>query len=682
MLRTWLCLLAMCVPMLAAAEVPLSAFTAKSGFYDMKISPNGDYVAAKVRINAQVALAIIPLADQTKTVKILPPGIDTGVAEFYWAGPKRVVIEVAMQYGTLDQPERTGELYAVDADGKNDLYLFGYRGREAIGSNIHTVTKTYADAEVVRTLPDDPHHVIIAVDDWDTTADNASTHTYRLNVDNGILDHPDTLSAPGIFRFLADRSGNLRYAVGQDPEHDLVTYARASEKADWKLINSSKEKSVKIVPLRISDDAEKVYLRSNESSGRYCLVEQNISSGEKHTLSCDEVGDLHHVVWSFDRKEPIAAVYENDQPGIRLIDTKNPDRAKFAAVQKGFGGEMVEVASTTPDGSKGILHAYSDRNPGDYYVFDTQTMHASFLLSALDNVNPDLMADVRPVHFKARDGQMLHGYLTLPPGKGLKNLPLVVYPHSGPLLVADYWGWDAEAQMLASRGYAVLQVNYRGSSGYGENFYAAGIRGWDGVMIDDITDATRWTVAQGVADPKRICIYGGGRYGGYAALMSVVKEPDLYRCAIGEAGVYDLNLLKNSWNESSSRFSRSSFSEFIGDSEDKLRQASPLTHLDQLKASVMIVHSVSDLVVPITQARALFSALDARHYPYESLIKANEGHGFYLPENREELYTRLLAFLDKNIGTGAANAAPAPVAAIPAASAPQAEAGAAVAQKQ
>ena len=681
MLRTWLCLLALCAPMLAAAEVPLSVFATKTGLFDMKISPNGDYVAAKVRIKARVALAIIPLADQTKAVKILPPGFDSGVAEFYWAGPKRVVIEVAMQYGTLDQPELTGELYAVDADSKNDLYLFGYRGREAVASNILGVRATYASAEVVRTLPDDPHHIIIAVDDWNTTADNASTHTYRLNVDNGILDHPDTLSASGIFRFLADRSGNLRYAVGQDPEHYVVTYARASDKADWKLINSSKDKGVKIIPLRISDDAEKVYLRSNEGSGRYCLVEQIISSGEKRTLSCDDVGDLNHVMWSFDHKEPIAAVYENDQPGVRLIDTKNPDQAKFAAVQKGFGSEMVEVASTTEDGSKGILHAYSDRNPGDYYLFDTQTMHASFLLSALDNVNPDLMADVRPVHFKARDGQMVHGYLTLPPGKGLKNLPLVVYPHGGPLGIADYWGWDAEPQMLASRGYAVLQVNYRGSSGYGENFYAAGFRGWGDVMIDDITDATRWTVAQGVADPKRLCIYGGS-YGGYAALMSAVKEPDLYRCAVGEAGVYDLNLLKSTWDVTNSRFGRSWFKQFVGDSEDKLRQASPLTHLDQLKAAVMIVHSVSDPVVPINQARALLSALDARHYPYESLIKADEGHGFYLPENREELYTRLLAFLDKNIGAGAANAAPAPVAAIPAASAPQADAGAAAAQKQ
>ncbi|MDR3417752.1 MAG: S9 family peptidase [Nevskia sp.] len=410
---------------------------------------------------------------------------------------------------------------------------------------------------------------------------------------------------------------------------------------------------MKIFPLSIPDDGGKVYLKSNENGSHYCLLEQNLKTGEKHTLSCDETGDLDHIMWSFDRREPIAAIYVNDRPSVRLIDTKNPDRAKFAAVQKAFTDEVVQVTSTTLDGGKGVLFAYSDHNPGDYYLFDTRSMHAGYLLSVLDNVKPEQMAEMRPVNFKARDGQVIHGYLTLPPGKDPKNLPLVVHPHGGPLNQADHWAWDAETQMLASRGYAVLQVNYRGSRGYGEDFYAAGIRGWGGVMIDDITDGTHWTVAQGIADPKRLCIYGGS-YGGYASLMSAVREPDLYRCAIGEAGVYDLNLLRNTKAETSSRFSRSEFNTFIGDSEDELRKQSPLSHLDQLKAAVMIVHSVKDPVVPINQARALMSALDARHYPYESLIKPDEGHGFYMPENREELYTRLLAFLDKNIGGAAA----------------------------
>ncbi|MDR3417753.1 MAG: hypothetical protein P4L83_16365 [Nevskia sp.] len=239
MLRILLGLLALCAPALAAAEVPLSVFVAKQGLHDLKISPDGDYVAAKVQMKSQTALAIIPLADPKKVVKVLPPGFDGSVADYYWAGPGRVVIEVAMQYGSLDWPARTGELWAVDADGKNEMYLFGYRAPEAVGSNIRRVTVTYADAEVVRTLPDDPHHVIIAVDDWNSTADNASTHTYRLNVDNGILDHADGISAPGVFSFLADRTGEIRYAVGSDPDHHVVTYARPIPGAEWKLINTS-----------------------------------------------------------------------------------------------------------------------------------------------------------------------------------------------------------------------------------------------------------------------------------------------------------------------------------------------------------------------------------------------------------------------------------------------------------
>ena len=200
-------------------------------------------------------------------------------------------------------------------------------------------------------------------------------------------------------------------------------------------------------------------------------------------------------------------------------------------------------------------------------------------------------------------------------------------------------------------------------------------------MINDITDGTRWMIDQGFADPKRICIYGAS-YGGYAALMSAVTEPDLYRCTVAYAGVYDLNLWKQDTDVSESQFGRNYIADVVAATPEGLKQASPLTYIDHLKAAVMIVHGEVDTRVPFSQAKALRKALDDRHYPYEWLAKSDEGHGFYLPENREELYTRLLAFLDKNIGAGAANAAPAPVAAVPAASTPQADAGAAAAQKQ
>ncbi len=271
--------------------------------------------------------------------------------------------------------------------------------------------------------------------------------------------------------------------------------------------------------------------------------------------------------------------------------------------------------------------------------------------SQRDWIDPRQMAEQRAVEFKARDGQAIHGLLTLPPGVPAHKLPLVVNPHGGPFGIMDSWGWSREPQLLASRGYAVLQVNFRGSGGYGAGFESAGRQGWDTVMIDDITDATHWAVQQGFADASRICIYGAS-YGGYAALMSALREPDLYRCVIGYAGVYDLPRLRRDSDIAETAQGRRFMNEFIGD-DKRLKAASPLTYIDRLKAAVMIVHGEEDKRAPFSQAKALRGALDERHYPYEWLTKPDEGHGFYEEANLMELYTRLLAFLDRNIGAQA-----------------------------
>ena len=362
------------------------------------------------------------------------------------------------------------------------------------------------------------------------------------------------------------------------------------------------------------------------------------------------------MILSFDQAEPIAALYQGAPPWERVLDSAHPDAAKLRLLQKAFPDQIVEPVSATTDGARVVLHVYSDHNPGDYYLFDPKTMNADLIDSQRDWIDPRQMAEQRAVEFKARDGQAIHGLLTLPPGVPAHKLPLVVNPHGGPFGVMDSWGWSREPQLLASRGYAVLQVNFRGSGGYGASFESAGRQGWDTVMIDDITDGTRWAIQQGFADASRICIYGAS-YGGYAALMSALREPDLYRCVIGYAGVYDLPRLRRDSDIADTAQGRRFMNEFIGD-DKRLKAASPLTYIDRLKAAVMIVHGEEDKRAPFSQAKALRGALDERHYPYEWLVKPDEGHGFYEEANLMELYTRLLAFLDRNIGTQADAAKP------------------------
>ncbi len=656
--RLSLCLLALILPMAAAAEVPLADFARLNDFENVQISPKGDYLAAVIPSDDQTVLVVLRLSDGKPIGKFAPIS-GKSVHDYTWVGPERLVIETAIQDGLLGQPKPTGELIGVDTDGGRASYLFGYNAPTDFGSLIHkhqNQNSASGWAEVVDGLPKDPHHAVIAVNNWDMDQDTQRTVAYTMDVEGGALDKRVESPILGFSQFMTDASGVVRYAVGEDSHQNLLTYFRKSEKDPWTAVNAGATKNARVIPYRFSEDGSKVYLDSDENGDRRCLVEHDLDKNQRQQLSCDDLADLDSVFFSA-RRVPLAAIFQTDYPKVSLLDNDDPMRDKLEMLLGSFPGQMVMPVSQTTDGSKVVLMVYSDHNPGMYYLFDAETMKVRLVLHRRRDLDPAQMAERRPVVFKARDGQVLHGYLTLPPGKDARNLPLVANPHGGPFIEGDHWAWEAGPQMLASRGYAVLQVNFRGSRGYGRNFENAGKQHWDTVMIDDISDGTKWAVAQGIADPNRLCIYGAS-YGGYAALMSAVREPDLYRCVIDYAGVYDLNLQKSKSDTGLTEFGKNYIDDFIGATPERLRQASPSTYIDKLKAAIMIAHGEEDQRVPIAHAKALRKALDERHHPYEWLVKPGEGHGFYLPENRLDLYVKMLAFLDKNIGPKAAAAGP------------------------
>jgi dipeptidyl aminopeptidase/acylaminoacyl peptidase len=262
------------------------------------------------------------------------------------------------------------------------------------------------------------------------------------------------------------------------------------------------------------------------------------------------------------------------------------------------------------------------------------------------------MARKQPFDFAARDGMPLHGYVSYPPGlEHSRNLPAVVVVHGGPFGVRDSWDYEPYVQALATRGYAVVQVNYRGSGGYGYDYEHAGWREWGGKMQDDITDATRWAVAQGIADPSRLCIMGAS-YGGYAALEGAVKEPDLYKCAIGYVGVYDLPMMFHRGDIKSSTAGMRYLKRQLGDDMVALAQHSPVNQLDALKARVMLVVGGKDERVPPLQGMSLHQALAKRGIAHRWLYKPDEMHGFYDEANNAELYAAMVEFISSSIGPG------------------------------
>lgn len=632
----------------AAQPVSLEDFSRQAEFGDVVISPDGRHLAVSVPDGSQTNLAVIRLEDMKLTAAI-PGGRDTHVAGIHWAGAGRVVVSMADSAGPLDQPAYTGELSAVDVDGRNMAYIFGWRPPRTGGALARKVTSGYG--RVVSALENDPDHVLVSsVHPREAWLDTGRATLYRLNVNSAASSVVARAPIEGLADFIVDRSGALRFAIGTDATTLASrTFRFVAEDAGWVEISSGKPGD-EIEPLHISSDAERVYVRARNDDGRYCLAMLDADTGGTTMLSCHDEVDLGRVVFSSDGNVPLAAYYHAGAVEVRWLDPEHPEAVLLRRVAAAFPGQVVVPTSRTRDGSKSTVMVYSDRNPGDYYLVDAKTGKADYLFSSRGWIDPARMAERRPIRFESRDGATIHGYLTLPPGKRAENLPLVVHPHGGPFGVRDGWGWEADPQAIASRGYAVLQVNFRGSGGYGHRHYEAAREQWGGMMIDDITDGVQWVIKEQIADPERLCIYGGS-YGGYASLMSAVREPDLYKCAVGYVGVYDIPMWMGDTDVGGRKSGRSYMRQYVGSDRDELLRQSPIRLLDRLKAAVMIVHGKLDKRVPYSQATALRKALDARGYPYEWMVKSDEGHGFYRVDARVELYERLFAFFDRHIGT-------------------------------
>jgi dipeptidyl aminopeptidase/acylaminoacyl peptidase len=259
------------------------------------------------------------------------------------------------------------------------------------------------------------------------------------------------------------------------------------------------------------------------------------------------------------------------------------------------------------------------------------------------------MAEMKPIQYKARDGLTIHGYLTVPKGSSGKNLPLIVNPHGGPEL-RDNWVFDPEVQFLANRGYAVLRVNFRGSTGYGKSFVKAGFKEWGRKQQDDITDGVKWAIAQGIADPKRICIFGAS-YGGFAALTGLEQTPELYRCGISYAGVIDVQRNFKSI-ERNLKIVQAALADMLGEAKTDAsywKEISPINHVDKIQVPVFLAYSEYDPKIPIATARDLAKALKKRGKLYDFMVKDNEAHGFHQEVNRIEFYKKVDQFLKANL---------------------------------
>jgi dipeptidyl aminopeptidase/acylaminoacyl peptidase len=307
-----------------------------------------------------------------------------------------------------------------------------------------------------------------------------------------------------------------------------------------------------------------------------------------------------------------------------------------------------------------VVSVSSDSNPGELYLYDRETGKARFLMQGREWLDAKVMASVEPFNFKSRDGLTIHGYLTIPHGSDGKNMPLILNPHGGPQGPRDNWGFNWETQLLASRGYAVMQVNYRGSGGFGKGFLDRAYGQWHEGIMNDLIDAVNWGIAQGKIDKDRICIYGGS-FGGYASLMAPVKAPGMFKCAFGYVGLYDaqiqMKLSDTSKRDSGMRYLKRAF----GATRAEQDAMSPITHAEKLDLPIYLAAGARDPRCPPEHTEAMYAALEnAGNKPEGMIIQTGEMHGFYGVEAREKLYTEMLAFFERHIGAGKAGDSGAP----------------------
>ncbi|MGY1459516.1 alpha/beta hydrolase family protein [Luteimonas sp. A649] len=631
--------------MAPAFAVDIEPFIRKSEFGDIEISPTGEYVAATVPLEDTTALVIVRLSDN-KVTGGGSPGKYRHVSRMTWVNDDRLLYSVAEKMGLLDAPRETGEIYTARAtDRRSDILVGQSLYAPELGSRITTGKRTeMVWAELVDALPGSENEVIIAVGGF---GEDPYTRAERMHVVTG-RRAPITRAPVRNGSYVTDNTGAVRAAWGANVDNSIKTYTRKDEGAEWVLFNDEASHGVSRIPLGFSPDNATLYLRSQRIAGTSIIEGLDMATGERSVVLADDGAEPEAILHDPVSGMPVGVRYMDGKPRTAFFEPGSAAERQYRSLEAAFPGHSVLVTSSTKDGRSVLVYAWSDRNSGDYFTFDTVAKKAAYVMSARSWHDPERMAAMRPVSLTARDGLPLAGYLTLPPGSEGRSLPTVVMPHGGPYGVFDRWGFDTDVQLLAAAGYAVLQVNYRGSGNHGRAFQEAGAREWGGKMQDDVTDATRWAIAEGIADPARICIHGGS-YGGYAALMGVAKEPDLYRCASGYVGVYDLPEMQATTARDSRRLGNWS-SEWVGSDAAKLAEASPNRFADRIKVPVLLAAGGEDRIAPVEHTKKMERALAKAGVPVEALYYPTEGHGFYVEANRRDYYTRLLAFLNLHLG--------------------------------
>ena len=617
-------LLVLCAGPARAAEAPL--IDVKEFFKNPiqaghALSPDGDYIAYLAPWNNRLNVWVQKVGE-TNPVRITA---DTArdIRTFTWTTDDRIV------YAQDTAGDENFKLFSVKRDGSGLIPMTPWDG---------------VRSEVIDVPRDDPRHIII----MDNKRDPKAFDALRADVETGKIDllvqNPGTVDS-----YATDHRGVIRIETETDGVNTKLLY-RASEKDPFKPVIETNFRE-NVGPDFFTFDNKHLIATSNIGRDKAALVELDPATGkEVKVLYENPEVDVEGGIASEARKKLTGAVYIADKRHYVFFDKDR--EALQTELEAKLPGVEVNIASTDRSETKWLVKTSGDRTRGDYYLYDGKTKALTHIVTVAPWLEAGQLAEMQPISYTARDGMVIHGYLTLPSGVEAKNLPLVVNPHGGPW-ARDNWGFNPEVQFLANRGYAVLQMNFRGSTGYGRKYWEASFGQWGRTMQDDITDGVQEMIKRGIADPKRVGIYGGS-YGGYATLAGVTFTPDLYAAAVDYVGVANLQTFMKTippyWETG-----RKMMEEMIGFTDDaagqeKMKAQSPINSADKIKTPLLIAQGAHDPRVNKAESDQMVAALKARGIDVPYMVKENEGHGFHNEENRFAFYRAMEQFFGKYLG--------------------------------
>lgn len=619
------------------ARIPVEAFGELPFLVQPALSPDGGRIAARLTVNDEQRIGIWTVgAPAEQRPRLISPG-EYGLRWFRWAGEQRLLFGVRATVLVMGLTIPVSRVVSYDLQTNRSALLGGATG--FMGDDVIFV---------------DPAGRYVLLSAQERPSSYPAVQRIDLATGAAVEVQPPRT---GVWNWFADENGVVRAGVDYDQRRYRLYYRRTAEAPLQRIETRRYSTDNSVIDLiRFAGSADRGFVLTNAATGRFALYEYDFVNDARGAAVFEhpEVDVLSVIEGEGGRIDGVN--YEDDRPRVHWL---NPEMQRLQAqIDRTFPGKTNRILSTSRDRNRVLLWSGAADDPGAYYLFDRQARRMENFAAPLERLSGHRFASVRPVRYTSRDGLTINGYLTLPPGRPERGLPLIVMPHGGPFL-RDSWTFNTDVQFLASRGYAVLQPNFRGSTGYGRDFVERGYGQIGTGMIDDIDDGVEWLIHEGIADRARVCIMGGS-YGGYAALIAPIHSPSRYRCAISMAGIGDVRAMLRYDRRmlAATRYSRDWQHRIEGEDRIDLDAISPLRHAAQLRVPVLIAHGERDTNVLPSQSRDMVAALTAAGAQVESVFYPKAGHGFSNPEDSIDFLRRVEAFLARHNPADAPPAVP------------------------